>query len=78
MLYPFLSFPLPTAMTLRTLLTVLVLVLVSKPSLTAIADDPTSEQLQYFEQKVRPLLVANCFECHSSESKKTEWRSIAR
>ncbi len=34
------------------------------------AQEPTAEQLQYFEQKVRPLLVAKCFECHSSSSEK--------
>ncbi len=28
----------------------------------------TEEQLVFFEQKVRPLLVKHCYECHSSES----------
>lgn len=31
---------------------------------------PTTEQIEFFEAKVRPLLVEHCFECHSSESKK--------
>ncbi len=31
---------------------------------------PNAEQLQYFEQKVRPLLVAKCFECHSGSADK--------
>ncbi len=40
-----------------------------------LADDaptaaPTAEQLRFFEQKVRPLLVAKCYECHSATSEK--------
>lgn len=31
---------------------------------------PTAEQIEFFEAKVRPLLVEHCFECHSSETKK--------
>lgn len=27
--------------------------------------DPTPEQLDFFERKVRPLLIENCHECHS-------------
>ena len=34
--------------------------------------NPTAEQLQFFEQKVRPLLVAKCFECHSSTAEKVK------
>jgi len=33
------------------------------------AGDPTSERLQFFEQKIRPVLVQNCYECHSAKSK---------
>jgi hypothetical protein len=29
------------------------------------AADPTKEQLDFFEQKVRPLLANNCYSCHS-------------
>lgn len=29
----------------------------------------SSEQLEYFETQVRPLLVKHCYECHSSKSK---------
>ncbi len=38
----------------------------------AFADNPTPEQLAFFESKVRPLLVANCYDCHSAESGKTK------
>ena len=31
---------------------------------------PTSEQLQFFESKVRPILVANCHKCHSGKEPK--------
>jgi len=30
---------------------------------------PTQEQLNFFETKIRPVLVTHCHECHSSESK---------
>ncbi len=29
--------------------------------------DPTPEQLQFFENKVRPILSENCYKCHSVE-----------
>jgi hypothetical protein len=39
-------------------------------SRTAFAEDkPTEQQIQFFEQKVRPLLIAKCYECHSSGKK---------
>ncbi len=28
------------------------------------------EQLNFFEQKIRPVLVSNCYQCHSAEAKK--------
>lgn len=31
---------------------------------------PTAQDLAFFEQKVRPLLVEKCFECHSQKSDK--------
>ncbi len=31
---------------------------------------PSAEQLEFFESKVRPLLVEHCFECHSANAKK--------
>ncbi len=35
------------------------------------ADDakPTPEQLEFFEQKIRPLLIQRCYECHSHDQK---------
>ncbi len=32
------------------------------------AEAPTAEQLEFFEAKIRPILVTHCYECHSSMS----------
>ncbi len=32
--------------------------------------EPSRAGVEFFEQKIRPLLVAQCYECHSAESKK--------
>ena len=34
------------------------------------ADQPTAEQLQFFESKIRPVLSENCYSCHSHKAKK--------
>ena len=33
---------------------------------------PTKQELDFFEQKIRPVLVRNCYECHSGEVKKAK------
>ncbi|MDZ4288910.1 MAG: DUF1549 domain-containing protein, partial [Prosthecobacter sp.] len=33
-------------------------------------DTPTAEQIAFFESKIRPVLVENCYECHSANAKK--------
>ncbi|MGI9472364.1 MAG: c-type cytochrome domain-containing protein, partial [Rubripirellula sp.] len=30
--------------------------------------DDSAEELRFFEQKIRPLLVEHCYECHSEEA----------
>jgi hypothetical protein len=32
------------------------------------ATEPTSEQLAFFENKIRPLLVDHCYDCHSADA----------
>ena len=36
------------------------------------ADDPALERkrLNFFESKIRPVLIKNCYECHATDSKK--------
>ncbi|MBB5039070.1 PSD1 and planctomycete cytochrome C domain-containing protein [Prosthecobacter dejongeii] len=36
------------------------------------ANEPTAADLDFFEQKVRPILIERCYECHSTESGKTK------
>ena len=38
------------------------------------AADPTPEQEKFFEEKVRPVLVANCYKCHSDKEQKGDLR----
>jgi cytochrome c553 len=38
-----------------------------KPNVT---EKPTADQLAFFEKKIRPVLVAQCYSCHSEEAKK--------
>ncbi len=42
----------------------------SCPYLAAAAAAPTAEQTAFFEQKVRPVLVEHCYNCHSAQAKK--------
>jgi hypothetical protein len=34
---------------------------------TAVEDVPTAEQIEFFESKVRPLLVQRCYKCHAGD-----------
>jgi hypothetical protein len=34
------------------------------------ADEPTKAQLDFFENKIRPILADNCYKCHSHEATK--------
>ena len=37
---------------------------------TAFADVPTSDQVEFFEKRIRPVLVEHCYDCHSAGAKK--------
>ncbi|NRB27909.1 MAG: DUF1549 domain-containing protein, partial [Roseibacillus sp.] len=44
-----------------------------------LAEELTSEQVEFFEKKIRPILAENCYECHNSIDKKKgdlalDWR----
>lgn len=41
-------------------------------ALPVMAADPTKEQLDFFETKVRPILSNNCYSCHSIEQGKAK------
>src|SRR5437588_2107668 len=48
----------------------LVLPVVSDSTVHLYAVDPTPEQIEFFETKVRPVLAENCFRCHSEKAEK--------
>jgi hypothetical protein len=35
-------------------------------------DEPTAEQIEFFEKRVRPVLVEHCYECHSGDARRLE------
>ena len=37
-------------------------------ALLAAAEEPTTEGLNFFETKIRPVLVERCYKCHSAEA----------
>ena len=41
-------------------------------SISALAGDPTAAQLQFFENKMRPMLADNCYRCHSQQAEKVK------
>ena len=36
------------------------------------AEKPTAADITFFENKIRPVLVKECFECHSADSKESK------
>jgi hypothetical protein len=40
----------------------------------AAAPEPTKDQVKFFEEKVRPILAANCYKCHGTENQKGNLR----
>ncbi len=39
---------------------------------TGFIDKPNADQIAFFEKKIRPVLIENCYECHSAEAKKAK------
>ena len=42
----------------------------STPAGVGFNDKPTQEQIAFFEKKIRPVLVDQCYKCHSAEAEK--------
>jgi hypothetical protein len=58
----------PTLFAARSLMSVLV----GLPTALLSADSLAPADLDFFEKKVRPILIERCYECHSAESGKTK------
>ncbi|HSI12516.1 MAG TPA: PSD1 and planctomycete cytochrome C domain-containing protein [Chthoniobacter sp.] len=53
-------------------LAITILALSSAPVFAAATAEPTKEQTEFFESKVRPILKENCYKCHSVEQGKAK------
>jgi hypothetical protein len=51
---------------------VLVLGLAAPTAAAPIPAASTDAGIEFFEARIRPLLVKNCYECHSGQAKKIE------
>jgi hypothetical protein len=49
---------------------VIILVLLAAGAWTASAAEPTADQIEFFENKVRPIFAERCYECHSASTRK--------
>ncbi len=55
------------------ILWVALLLLCSMASRVCVAQEKaTQEHIDFFETKIRPVLVAKCYECHSSDAKEVQ------
>jgi hypothetical protein len=54
----------------RAIICLNVLALLAAPVLLRAADKITPAETEFFEKKVRPLLVQHCYQCHSAKSEK--------
>jgi len=53
-------------------LTIAVLAALGGPAFGAATAEPTKEQTEFFENKIRPIFKENCFKCHSVEENKAK------
>ena len=51
------------------LLSIVVVILASTSMHCLAVDGITTEQTEFFESRIRPVLVTHCYECHSADSK---------
>jgi len=61
------------AMELRRLL---VAVLLAGSASGALAAEPAKEDVEFFEKKIRPVLVEHCFKCHSAQAEKLQGKLL--
>lgn len=45
---------------------------IPSPEAAAFVSAPSDDQLAFFEKRIRPVLVNNCYECHSAEAQSIE------
>jgi mono/diheme cytochrome c family protein len=62
----------------RDLMLALLIVLAHPGSRLLAADPPGPQALAFFESKVRPVLAANCFQCHADKKQKGSLRLDSR
>jgi Protein of unknown function (DUF1553)/Protein of unknown function (DUF1549)/Planctomycete cytochrome C len=43
---------------------------------TPVEQHPTKEGIEFFEKQIRPILVHNCYECHSGDPKKAKGKFV--
>jgi hypothetical protein len=58
------------AETLMLRLAMTFVIILGLPIAPARGADPSPEGVEFFERKVRPVLVKNCYECHAAQAKK--------
>jgi hypothetical protein len=46
------------------------------PLFAVMAAEPTPAQLQFFENRIRPVLAENCYKCHSTQAEKVKGRLL--
>jgi len=64
--------------TFRVALLTLIAVLAISPALFGKDDEFSQEQLDFFENRIRPLLVNHCLQCHSAEKNESGLRLDSR
>jgi len=66
----------PTMFFVRSIL--ICLIIAATAARLSVAQQPTAEQAEFFESRVRPLLIENCFSCHSDKKQEGGLRLDSR
>jgi hypothetical protein len=53
-----------------------ILAVLAGSSVVATSEPITSQQLEFFENRIRPVLVENCYECHAASAKKLKGKLL--